>query len=700
MEVIKKRISLEQFKSRIPALIDNVDTNKDDSYFQKMGVWGDIPRNIRHEGLVKELTFEEFMTIYKKLMDVVINSSYYEYDDRDKKWITLDFDWRNIFGTNINYKYVNFLPEKGAISNCVYGVTTIEGEKLFNEASSELTTFNNDGKYVIELMNSIIGREIIPPTIYCNDCGHLKMGYLLGQCEKCNSDNTSLIQGQNVPYLMYWVEIPYMIDLLEELKNKDSNCCDKINYEKYGGDAFYNYLNNLLTGTTSMLRWDSGTKTWGKYEDEGEIPSININVLLTGKNVDLGVYKSYDVDVIDENNNVSNEDAVISNSGVVKTIGESKLKTLRRRKFSVDDSGNELPGILKKGRNNSLIVELPYPKGRFKNVKYIRKDDGTTEIYGDVIHSITESIVVKEITENEFNAYTGETSSSSVRLWKYGTISKPIENVVGYSYTNNVDKGDELLEDIIANNINLDVSDKIKILVNSLKSKINNVYKDDDVEEKILMIKHDYLYRYNIKHKNGTSTHISSGSTFVSITDATIEFIYVLGGKAKKEIIDKGDGTNDYKLVLDNKEVNPFELKEESLKTWGGFGIWYKEKYPLIVGGSKKFMIDNVEKELTYKEIDFNSKESSSDIDNLDFKRKNYILCDSMIYRSESYKQYATNDVIFKDEKMTNVNFPFKEKYDITIDRGSVAAFEKHIQLTDIKTWEDLENYRNGMFLK
>ena len=45
------------------------------------------------------------------------------------------------------------------------------------------------------------------------------------------------------------------------------------------------------------------------------------------------------------------------------------------------------------------------------------------------------------------------------------------------------------------------------------------------------------------------------------------------------------------------------------------------------------------------------------------------------------------------------LSIPMNEKYDVIIDRGSSAAFERHLQLTEVKTWQDLENYRNGMFL-
>ena len=56
-------------------------------------------------------------------------------------------------------------------------------------------------------------------------------------------------------------------------------------------------------------------------------------------------------------------------------------------------------------------------------------------------------------------------------------------------------------------------------------------------------------------------------------------------------------------------------------------------------------------------------------------------------------------EACIKDAKMMGLNYPLKEEYDVVIDRGMSAAFEKHLQLSELKTWQDLEDYRNGMFL-
>ena len=150
---------------------------------------------------------------------------------------------------------------------------------------------------------------------------------------------------------------------------------------------------------------------------------------------------------------------------------------------------------------------------------------------------------------------------------------------------------------------------------------------------------------------------------------------------------------------IDISENNPFKLNKVALNTWVGDGMWYKEIFPMKKNCFDTFEIDGENIELVYDVIDFESKEITYDYNGIDFPRKKYILCEEIIHKSEKYKEDSYDDVIFKDEKMLTINFPLKEKYDVVIDRGASAAFEKHLQLSELKTWEDLENYRNGMFL-
>ena len=61
--------------------------------------------------------------------------------------------------------------------------------------------------------------------------------------------------------------------------------------------------------------------------------TIDIPILLTSKIRDIGQYRAYDVDDVDENGNVIDDDIVIETpTTIVETVGESKLRTLRKRK--------------------------------------------------------------------------------------------------------------------------------------------------------------------------------------------------------------------------------------------------------------------------------------------------------------------------------------------------------------------------------
>jgi hypothetical protein len=91
MEIIKKKICLEDFISRIPALIETVDTGKGITTLTE-GSWGKIPNYITFLG--KTVKYKTFMNLYYSLLNVVVYSDYYEYDYIGNKWIAIDYDWR------------------------------------------------------------------------------------------------------------------------------------------------------------------------------------------------------------------------------------------------------------------------------------------------------------------------------------------------------------------------------------------------------------------------------------------------------------------------------------------------------------------------------------------------------------------------------------------------------------------------------
>ena len=117
------------------------------------------------------------------------------------------------------------------------------------------------------------------------------------------------------------------------------------------------------------------------------------------------MYRSDDIDVILEGEeNVESKDNCSNNEPInqfVKTTGESRLKSLRRRKISVDDNGNELDYIIDYNidKDDNVIITIcnGYKVGYIKNIQMYNG-----EYYGDYIYSI------KYIGDKINNNLTGE----------------------------------------------------------------------------------------------------------------------------------------------------------------------------------------------------------------------------------------------------------------------------------------------------
>lgn len=470
MEIIKKRICLEDFISRTPIPTNNlpvVNTGATNS-------WGEIPSyliNYKGEGI----KYNTFMDYYKQLEGLVNNP------------------------TLINET----------------AITTSIGEIPISSVTDEL-------------------KEI----------------YLFINKHYTPSD----IKGAFVPSYIYYSQQESILKLLDKIKPSENNlnCCTIRNYNEYGGDDFYGWVSGLTLSATTSISASTSANT------------IDIPILLTSKINDLGQYRTYDVTIESGDTEVEIETNpnTIPISRVIETSGESKLKTLRKRKKNYDDLGNELPDMLSYSASTSIDLEIGYVTGYTKNIQIINN-----KFYGDLITNITPS-----------------------------------------------------------------------------------------------------------------PSAITSGDTEVTFT-------YVLGGKLNENY----NGINTDETPLFNEDV-------EVGNTGTTCGIWYQETFPIITG-STTCDINNSSVTINYTAIDFGSKETTINYEGIDFPRKNYILCENIRYISDSYSNYTTKHFIFKDEKMMSLNYPLKEEYDVVIDRGSSSAFERHLQLSEIKTWQDLENYRNGSLL-
>lgn len=701
MEIIKKKICLENFISRIPGKINTIEGND-----SKNGSWGKIPNSIIFgSDNPKPIKYHTFINLYYSVLNVIMYCDYYEYDESGKKWMKKNFDWRDCFDINPErtqihnqynpVKFYTSLPKNNLKDGQVVGITTIDNINIFYDQSEKTLGGNFSGFDVIINFNKIIGREIIPYKNTCKNCGTSVLGTHI-TC-KCNPEGqkNELIKTQDMfmPYFIYHNDVEDFINFLDSIKT--DNCCEKKKYEEYGGDAFYQYLIKLKEQIEKTPIEDSTT------------PTIDIPLLLTSNLRDMGQYRTYNVDEVYEDGTKTEEKINEPETTIVKTSSESKLMTLRKRKCSVDDNGNELPFILTTTKNSegnqSYCTELPFQVNYIKNVNFKNNIP-----YGDTIYSMKEKCTPIEISEETYEIIK-DSIASKKKL--EGTAEDPIEFETGSINTAltegeiNTPDNEEFKSEELANKyIESDYSIRLYALRTNLISLFNKNYPN------ILCVKQQYSFTYKIEwlaidtndtdgkedEKTGdiTPSYITNtkevektGYICLMFNKPEIDITYVLGARFK----------GNKKIGLD--ERNPFFLGESSYENWDGTGIWYKETYPMKKNCKDTFKLNEEDVEITYDEIDFNSKMTTHTFQGIDFPRKNYILCEEVMYKSDSYYKDANHDIVFKDEKMLGLNYPLKESYDVVIERGTSAAHEKHIQLTEIKTWQDLENYRNGMFL-
>lgn len=572
MEIIRKKICIEDFISRIPSnkIKCTINQNTQNS-------WGNIPEKFCFENTdgMKYFSYSYIMKLYYHILRLIIGGDVYE-NNNDKRILSKK-EWRYFLLDYINNttdtdKYY-FISHNFAIVNDANFVYTMKynnydyimKDKIFyywNETESvingEYTSIDKDIVYVINENNfkhlineikNITGNESI---FYFIKEVHNKIGKHITPIE---------IEGIYVPLFFYESELNInnqnsLFSKIHNLKNSE-NLIDKKLYKEYGGDVFYKYLEDIskkLSNNTNDLN--------SEIISSGDIPlsstTIDIPLLITNDLLDLGVYKVYNIEDSETTVKTTN------NYKLISQVGESKISTLLSRRSELDDNGNVTIYVSEKIEGDKITYKelTPFKTYNIKNIQslVIDNNDGKNSVYtvvGDTIISIE----------------TGTTTSGEL----------------------------EGESDIINN----------------------------------------------------------------------IAYTYVLGGKFKVTASTTGN-------LIEYLGINPFDTNtDKGTDEIDMYGIWYTENYNIE---ERERYIDD--KKTYEKIININNGKNST----FYFLDKNHDI---------EIKNYP----IFYDEKMLGLSYPLKEKYDVVIDRGSSVAFEKHLQLSEIKTMQDLENYRNGSLL-
>lgn len=366
MEIIKRQISLEDFKSHQHSFIPFIGIKYDgmgNPIFPTHGNWGEIPYDIdicccrdyeklktyfgyEEDDIEARVSFSELVKKYRILKNVIDNAVYYERISKGGEKIV------SVFYPNLSEKYhINIiLPDEDTDSN-VFGV--------FND-----TTFiDNGGLLMLNFILRAFGMFIV-------DWKYVGNNY--------------------VPEIMYYTEIQDYLNKLRILQ-KGEGCCAVEEFEMYGGNDFLNYLGGKLHEIKTEV--DYWAKSLYLINGEPVSPEMSLTLSLKSDFYNIGIYTVTEV----EGKTITGEGWV--EDGEYNIMEYSKLKYLRHSKVSfcerIDENGHvinyneELPFILiEKSSGEGFVAETPYKVGCPKNIS-TEIEDGEVVNYGDMIYRIT-----------------------------------------------------------------------------------------------------------------------------------------------------------------------------------------------------------------------------------------------------------------------------------------------------------------------
>jgi len=469
-------------------------------------------------------------------------------------------------------------------------------------------------------------------------------------------------------------------------------CCLCEKYEKMGGDLFVEYLGKLIPKADTIAR------VYESYSDEENSMNLEFSVDLITSYNDMGIvspyapqwipYKKYekgdkvvyDDDIwickeeFDENDNfiTFNEEKWEKCNGYFTKMQKDETETDN----ADNDNSSTDPDNFKKIR---LVSDDVWYDGCA--VKHVAKG---TDIGKEVLnYNVIETN--EQITDICLSLKKGETDSKLKDLRRLETYVD-IDNVSsrpdsGYDWLFYYRKGDIL---------NIKTSNDW----------LGNILKLGETEP--ATSSSDKLEAYGDYMEDIT----------VDRDECTITFTYHLGVHLKPkdgpEVVTDDDGNKLYKwseLVYDDTDKSGIKYKE----TYN-----YDKDSDLDKLANNNFIVDGVN-ETTFNFKDYIEGKYDISLSNYKFEfitynnRNSYnktianqevniisTLTDFEVYRKD-YSEFTETE-LFREEYLCGITYSPSKDIDVAIERGSTSVFDRLIAFSEVKTLEDMENFKNGSF--
>lgn len=142
---------------------------------------------------------------------------------------------------------------------------------------------------------------------------------------------------------------------------------------------------------------------------------------------------------------------------------------------------------------------------------------------------------------------------------------------------------------------------------------------------------------------------------------------------------------------------------EDYVYNGGNKGIIYEDTYKFTARKASA-IIEGEERQFVYLDIDYNYSSDPVVYENIGFYH-DVVPMSEVTARTQSVTEGGIpvsvnfqNADYFMEDYQLGLSFVANNNENVYIDRGSAAAFERHLRLSEVDTIEDLENYGNGMF--
>jgi hypothetical protein len=794
MEVIKKIVSLEPFRSRIKSVIPFVgmyDDNGEVIYNPGLN-WGKIPYDVDFPELVSSLGEREAVNLYgngiKQLGRMTFQAIMEKYHSVSNKKV----NFNNLSDEEIEKlrSIVAFIDSKKVIDpptiptdpcctpcpepspEIVYDMDEGDYYKLPTMYMNVciVQSANIIGAYTFATKNWVPGKRYFagdkviydgktfklkefPHTSHFEGNG-MKIGFLTGS--SLNDENFKDYAGLSDDLFTVVNDTPEMVELglIYAKIGEGENWTYYIRpswggyVNPYDGNT---YFDKLLTDYTPEL----GFKTFGQYETthwvvDDKIISHGVYFIPSLENIghDQDRHIGYDVVTVGGNSSEQLDDTV---------HWESKLVNFKRNTKTITKDGVELQGKLN-NLTQSTVLDLQYLIGTIKNI-----DTSGDDVFGDYLAEIqfipdhNGLISIYRIEEYEDGPHQGTAGGEQYEFYNYFydqvEVLGPSENFIG-SIENN---GNSFtIYDEYNNEVFVAPRD-----METYENKISITIGDTEIIAHQMDEGETTVGGQTVKTRPGkmdlttySVTGIADGDTSCNGGGFTMQ---PTGGTESEYDIIAENLANEYDLSTKFIKFQTLDSYEQLVANWAGPGsvigdeskdetgwivfTYYigatleKEKNPdgtvdkdaryVYNGGNRPIIYkdryrfraryDNPEIEIpggdsvrtagfVWIDIDYDSAKQTVELENVDNYYDRPILSQiqftkqSMTEGGEEVSPDFQNADYFMEDYQLGMSFVSNNNSNVYIDRGSAAAFERHMRLSEVDTLQDLENYGNGMF--